>query len=250
MNTKFLRAAAFAGIACGLCFVENASAATYSVAPGGTVSIDPFIKFVPPSGTVISEMTKKFTMDFSDDNGLVHIPANGTFLTQVLRRDDGKLTFLYDLDVLTASGSNIGEEGGNTKYSAFGDFTTVVSGKYQDGGNPGPVISRSSDGNTLTFAGAGGGEPTANSPLLVVETNATNFDSEGHTSLTWFDETGNPDTQNGPGLIGVKGTAELSGVFEPVHESGPVAVPLPSAAYGGLAMLSGIVVTSLRRRKA
>ncbi len=249
MNTKLLRAVCISAIGCGLCFVENASAATYSVTPGQTVSIDPFIKFVPPSGTVVSETTKKFTMDFSDDKGLVHIPANGTFLTQVLRRDDGKLTFLYNIEVLTSDGGDIGEEGGSTQYSAFGDFTTIVSGQFQHGGNPGPVISRSSDGNTLSFGGEGHGEPTAQSPLLVVETDATEFDSNGHTSLTWFDETGDPDPLD-PGFTTIKGTADFSSVFEPVHESGPVAVPLPPAAYGGLAMLAGIVVTRIRRQKA
>jgi hypothetical protein len=81
----------------------------------------------------------------------------------------------------------------------------------------------------------------------VIATNATEFNSKGHASLTAVDEFANVPNEIGL-TLGI-GSAELSGTFQPARSEGPVAVPLPPAMYGGMAMLAGIVVARVRREK-
>lgn len=243
MNAKFLCGGICSLIACGLLGTATANASL--VGPGETVTFTDIQDFVVPPGTLLAQSTKTFTIDFKDENGDLLESGDGTLHSQVLRRDDGKLTFVYNFEVLGPGGGGpIGEEGGDAKVSAFGGFSTDVSGIFQHGGSPFPVISRSNDGDTITFGGAGGGAPTASAPLIVIGTDATKFDAKGHASITGIDEFGGEVVHT----IG-SGTADVSGTFQPIRDGGPVTVPLPPAAYPGLGMVGLVVGATLRRRR-
>jgi hypothetical protein len=241
VKAKFFHALAVSAIACATAGSVQVGASV--VGPGGSAQFTDISGFTVPPGTVLADSTRDFSVTFNVDPGGTFIQtADGTLHGQVLRRDDGMLTFVYDFS-LPRGGGTFGEEfGSKATVASFDNFTTDVSGRFV---NPGfPDISRSSDGNVITFGGQGQGED--GSPLIVIATNATKFDSRGHASLTAVDEFSVPETS---GLVVGKGSADLSGTLEPIHENGPTPIPLPPAVYGGIAMFAGVVVSRMRRVK-
>jgi hypothetical protein len=239
----FLRSLALAAAACG---VVSLSAEASLVGPGESAQFTDIKGFTVPPGTLLAESTQDFTLDFKNfDDGTPLLSANASLHSQVLRRADGQLTFVYDFTEDRGTGGQFGEEGGHAVLRGFDSFTTDVTGILQHTNIGFPNIHRSDDGNTITFGDVG--EGLGGAPLVVIATNATAFDSNGHATLTSRDEFPGDTT-----LVVGEASTDLSGIFQPIQENGGggAVVPLPPAAYGGLAMLAGIVATSIRRRSA
>jgi hypothetical protein len=92
--------------------------------------------------------------------------------------------------------------------------------------------------------------------ILAIETDATEFNDEGtgefraDAEFVVVDPT---DPEGGPGQVGLDATVTFEGLFQPFADDGgpgPNPIPLPPAAWAGLATMGGFgVIKRLRRRK-
>jgi hypothetical protein len=133
VNAKVFRAMAFSAIAC----LSAASSMASVVGPGQSVLFSDINDFVVPPGTVLADATQNFTVDFHvyPDGAFIESDG-GTLHSQVLRRDDGMLTFVYDFS-LPRGGGTFGEEfGSGATVAGFDSFTTDVSGRFANPGFP------------------------------------------------------------------------------------------------------------------
>jgi len=243
------------------------------VRPGQTVNL--LADNVPmPTGTLLERKSTDFTIDY----GPLTVPFNdsaklqGTLFSAVYRGRSGRLTFVYDIDLDNNSNTLSGgaAEASELRIGSFKSFKTTVFGTMDFE----QVIrgSRSRDGSQvwLTSTAPGLGGP----PRMVIRTDATAYDANGHASFLAADEI--------PTLSGSRmasGMANFGGMFRPITITAPPPppptaggtgsstggdtgtggtgvgsnptpspVPLPPAAYSGLGVLVAMGLIALTRR--
>jgi len=231
---------------------DNAFAAV--VAPGGVVT-DPPDDTPLPQGELVDEDVREVTFTYIPPTGFGFVggvtpTANVTFRSQVYR-DATTLSFVYSWEDLPA---DFGREGGTMTVSSFADFTTDVSGAL---GGAESTINRSADGNTIQAFGAGEGLGTVT--LLLVETDASEYNESGSFSMDIFDRFDFVNLENPQDLMSDLGgaNATLAGVFQPTADDGGPGpgpgnpIPLPAGVWAGMALLGGTgIVGSMRRQLA
>jgi hypothetical protein len=123
---------------------------------------------------------------------------------------------------------------------SFATFLTDVSGVSGSGAIQ---LSRSTgEGAELTASNSAAQSGNAGPPRIVIATDATAFDSNGSVDLRLANEFTlheiGAEPEQGFQINAAFANFALTGTFQPVAEGAPpVAVPLPSAAYAGCAVL-------------
>lgn len=216
------------------------------VSPGQLVTVDAF-DLTPPAGALLATKSTAFSIDYAAGVGSPAYPGAlaGTLHSSVYRGGDGKLTFVYDVD-LTSTGKFSGAaEGSDLRVGSFAGFATDVSGAldFEDLAS----ASRSADGKQVRLRsdtpGLGG------APTLIVRTDATQYAADGRAGYYAADELSSPTGSSNTFF----GTTAIDGVYRPASaavpppDGGPVnVVPLPPAAYSGLGVLlaMGMIVAT------
>jgi hypothetical protein len=218
-------------------FLAPAAAAAGLVAPGQTAAVRSS-DLTAPDGALVATTSAGFAVDYVAAGVGPAFPAAlaGTLHSSVYRGGDGRLTFVYDVDLVPATGVGGAAEGSDLRVGSFAGVATDVTGAldFED-----LVLgSRSADGASVGLRSdtPGLGGP----PTLVVRTDATRYDAGGRASYYAADELATPD---GPAAT-FFGTAAIAGVYRPAAGGGGVSpgptphpVPLPPAAYSGLGVL-------------
>ena len=238
---------------CSLAFVAGASGGI--VDPGKTIVVGADEELPPdPAGDVLARSVLPFSILYQADSGGTFLDfdgeAGGTLTNTVLRdASTGTLTFVYDIDLddehVDASEASVltvrGFEGLSTDVSGLLDFEQEV------------LATRSADGSEVRL---GSDDPgLGGAPVLVVRTDATAFARTGSVRFFAGDELPvlGPD---GPALEFAGGTSVILGTFEPAADGDPpppAAIPLPPAAWSGLAGIAAICasrgIARLRSRR-
>ena len=218
------------------------------VSPGQTVTVDAF-DLIPPAESLLATKSTAFSIDYAATGGSLAYPGAvaGTLHSSVYRGGDGKLTFVYDVD-LTSTGKFSGAaEGSDLHVGSFAGFATDLSGAldFEDLAS----ASRSADGKQVRLRsdtpGLGG------APTLIVRTDATKYAADGLAGYYSADElttaTGSSNT--------FFGSTAMNGVYRPVSaavgppDGGPVnVVPPPPAADSGLGVLLAMGMIAVARK--
>jgi hypothetical protein len=205
------------------------------VPPGGSIT-DEDLEFTLPTGTRVAERATPFTITFTSNDGRsTDEVARGTLSNYVLRDDQGRLTFVYDIDVVEGDQGNI-NEGALLRARGFAGFETDVDGDFESVFS----VTRSADGSELVMRGLNEGLMQA--PTLVVRTDATAFNENGTLVYEVADEF--PFPPDGEFQIG-EGSFTFEGTFQPADD--PVVIPLPPAAATGLAGLGALAAIRAAR---
>jgi hypothetical protein len=218
------------------------SASAALVGPGQTVSDNLSDQGYQPPGVVIAEQTISHTFNYTPipklEGQTFPDPPVHTFeaVNRVYRADDGHLTFSLDSKVEYGEAFLEGWTVGTGNYDSF--ITDVHT-------TTGEVSASRDDVGKLTITA---GNQASVFPRFFIETNATSFNGNGFADISGREEFALTDSGGNPGLFFATAEGSLGGLFQPVSESGPVAVPLPPAVYGGLGMLMLIGGWHLRRR--
>jgi hypothetical protein len=179
MLFRSCRILSFAAAIC--CFTFSVHSA--ELLPGGNLT---FLQtdYVPPQGEVIAQSVQPFIADFNPSapyiapEGGLHYP--GSLKTEVWRQPDGKLVFVYDLDL----DPRVGVEGVWMDMSGFsGQRTNVQEAPNRSGWGS---FTRSSDGDTVFLSGNTSGQGAPH--YAVLATDATQFDRGGQVRLRVRDE--------------------------------------------------------------
>ena len=148
------------------------------ISPGETAGVRA-ADFSEPRGVLLAEQSVPFTLHFGATQSLTApgSAVTGTLFDSVYQDPaDSTLTFVYNARLdLPPDGA---ETGGVLKFSrlnvgGFKGFSTDLSGELQ--GADAAVLARSKDGGTVALRSARGAP--GGFPLLVVKTDATDFDS-------------------------------------------------------------------------
>ena len=233
-----------------------ADAAPVVVHPGETAVIrDDDSGPATPAGAVLAETVLPFTIELEPEGGAGSFldfdgTATGTQTSTVVR--DGKtgtLSFVYDVD-LAGEGDADASEASILTVDGFDGFSTAVTGLLDF--ESVVLASRTEDGSGVRLTsddpGLGG------APRLVVRTDAVHFDDSGTARFFAGDELA-VLTPDGLAIEFAGGTAVVAGTFAPVDldTPPPAAIPLPPAAWSGLAALGAMglarAASRLRRRR-
>jgi hypothetical protein len=237
-----LRFALCAGaIAAGL--VAGTSMAA-PVGPGQTLMVDENVGL--PQGTPIAEIKRDVAITYVPVQPGFFLPLNTTrsFVNQVFRDPVTQhLTFVLHATDLETTGFELASA---ATYGSFDDFTTDVHAQAHQAGIGEPsTLQRDLSGN-ITIQSPNVDISIA--PIFVVNTNATDFDRNGFAHMTAKDEFELTETDGVSTTLGnAAADFTIDGLFQP-KESGTVAVPLPPAVYGGLAMLAVIALPRVLRK--
>ncbi len=233
-------------IASAMALAAPSITSAVSVAPGETVLPNRGKDFYTPEGEpvdIFAGLTKIDEQSFAFAEPLIPNPdapdhlieiyeganMSGTLLVSVYRDDsDGTLAFLYDV---TETGIY---HGGASPFTVtgYGEFAVDGIGHFDDTVG---YLSRSSDGEALTFTNADGqGAP----PYLFVRTDATEYDTNGTVTYIGLREV---DFL----VYWPTSPAVMEGVFQPTAAT---PIPLPVAAWTGLGTLAMLGIPSLRGR--
>jgi hypothetical protein len=206
--------------------------------PGQSIIV-PADEYEPPQGTLLAERSRVITV--------VYDPGQYTFApgfdpsfdlelrSQVLRDATTKrLTFVYAVYQM-APDPALDSERSLLRVSSFAGFAADATGLLATGAGP-SVLARSLDGASITIDELMTGQ--AGSPILVVRTDANSFDDQGTGFLLQSTEFTLFDGDNAL-ITNAHANAPLSGLYPPV-------IPLPAAAWTGLAMLG--LMGLMRRR--
>jgi hypothetical protein len=224
------------------------------VSPGETVVVGADGRPRPtPTGAILARSVLPFSIAYRADDGdggsFLDFggTATGTLTNTVLRESStGTLTFVYDIDYGDDSAVDASEASVLT-VSGFDGFSTDVTGLLDF--EPVILASRSADGADVRL---GSDDPgLGGAPTLVVRTDATAFARTGTARFFAGDELAvlGPD---GPALEFAGGTAVVLGAFEPADSDPPppTAIPLPPAAWSGLAGIGAVWASrGLARRR-
>ncbi len=213
------------------------------VGPGQAITVAPPNGITPtPQGVQIASQTINFTADVTslDDFLPGFVPnqqtVNGTLVNSVWRDSSGHLSFQYEVTRFPNYDDNLSEFSASN-YAGFStDFEGILGTTI--------AVKRSADGKTVD---ASAGEGLGANPLVILATDATNFNTGGH--ATFIGETDFVPGHNDQGqtnVLDVRATANFSGLYQPTSSS-VAAVPLPPAVYGGSALL-GLIFLAQRRR--
>jgi hypothetical protein len=227
-----------------------AAASAGLVSPGQTVGLES-VDLPAPGGALVATGSVPFAIDYGPSTPATGSPAYpgtlaGTLHNAVYRGTDGRLTFVYDVDLTSTADGGTAAEGSELRVGSFKGFSTDVGGAL-DFENL-FAASRSADGATLRLASdtPGLGGP----PTLVVRTDATAYDRRGSATYSAADELSTPDGSSNL----YAGQATVTGLFRPTGDgtlppaTPPNAIPLPPAAYSGLGLLlaMGMIVAARR----
>ena len=226
-----------------------AAAVAGLVEPGQTVSLSSG-DLAPVGGSKLDERSAEFAINYGSPD-----PANnfdgtlrGVLRSSVYRTGDA-LTFVYDVDLLNTGGLGGAAELSDLRVSAFAGLATAVNGSldYEE------LIkaSRSIDGDEVRLQSdtPGLGGP----PVLVVRTDAVDYDASGRATFLAGDELAGPD---GSSRL-LTGTASLTGLLGPAADGAepppagpkpPAAIPLPPAAYSGFGVMLAMALIGATRR--
>jgi|SRR5690242_10329548 PEP-CTERM motif-containing protein len=203
---------------------------TVPVLPGDTV-VPGLVPTATPTGTLLASLSAPFTTSVGTDSG--------TIISAVFREGGGLLDFYYQIVLNTAS-TDCGGAGqpacdpiSRETDTSFLGFTTAVGFRTDGSTLPGGVFAdgtvapvtadRNSVGNVVGFSfnppNSAKIQPGQTSNVLVISTNATNFNTGfvsvidgGVTTVNSFEPTGSPQTPTpepstlmlfGSGLIGL-----------------------------------------------
>lgn len=202
------------------------------VQPGQSISLNSS-ELLPASGIKLSQSDQPFTLDYGIKSPSIGFDGSltGTLHSSVYR-DNGLLTFVYDIDLNPSAVSGAAERS-DFWVRSFRGFKTDVSGAldFEE------LIKASRTGNGGQIRLAGDTPGLGGAPMLIVRTNARDYDAKGSASFLSSDEI---PLLNGSSLIG-KGEATITGVFQPVAltplPQPPAAIPLPPAVFSGLGVL-------------
>jgi hypothetical protein len=217
--------------------------------PGQTVGLHSSDLDVP-TGTLIAQQTQPLLIDYGVKSPTIGFDGwlRGSFHQAVYADATGRLTFLYDIDLGSPGIAGASEQSDLAVWSFKGVSTSVMGSLDYES-----IIdaSRSGTGSRIRLKGNTPG--LGGAPLLVVETDATDFDAEGTATYAAADEV--------PSLLGpstlASGSVTLRGVYRPVAiESGnggtvpppPAAIPLPPAFYSGVGLMMGMLLLAITRR--
>lgn len=204
-------------------------AAAGVIAPGESVLL-PAADFAEPRGVLVAEQAIPFALPYRSNTGVSGGTISGQLDGSVYQDPfDGTLTFAYSVLV-----SDAGVRGSRLVVDGFGGAGADVSGRLT-GASAAFFSALGTDGGSVEIANPPGvpGGP----PILVVRTTATAFDAGG-TANVWIDL---------DRLPAGTGEGDVGGVFRPA--GGPVAVPLPPAAFSaaGVALAGGLIALARRR---
>jgi hypothetical protein len=219
------------------------------VAPGGGALVDSDTPDVVPAGTKVAEKVVPFTVVFpplGDDQYVFQNTADGTLTSSVYRTAAGTLTFRYALDLEeipygSPTDTEVpSDEANKLTVRGFSGFSTDVTGYF---GHSDFNVSRSADGASITgnIAAEGTGSP----PVLIVETDATDFNDLGaarYEPAAEFIVRRPGDPSGEVRQVARDGFADIAGVFQ------PVVVPEPGSAL--TLLIGGAWLATARRRLA
>jgi hypothetical protein len=192
-----------------------------------------------PTGTPIAEMTRDVAVTYIPVQSEFFQPVHVThsYVNQVFRDPVTQhLTFVLHATDLERTDFAIFS---HATYGSFDDFTTDVHAQAQQAGfGNDSTLSRDLDGNITIKADT---FDQSRAPIFVINTDATEFDRNGFAHINAKDEFSLTAKDNSTTLGNAETDYTFDGLFAP-RESGPVAVPLPPAVYGGLAMLVAIAL--------
>jgi hypothetical protein len=231
-----------AGAIAGGLLVGTATAVP--VGPGQTLTVDSPIEF--PQGSPIAEMTRDVAITYTPVQSDFFQPVNTTrsFVNQVFRDPVTQhLTFVFHATDFETTGFAIVS---HATYGSFDNFTTdVQASAHQPGFGTGATLQRDLSGN-ISIESETLNQSVA--PVLVISTNATDFDRNGFAHLIGKDEFSLTAIGGDSTTIGnASADFTINGLFQPKESA--AAVPLPPAAYGGLVMLGLIVLPRFMRKR-
>jgi hypothetical protein len=244
MKKSFRRAAVVVALA-----FMTVRATAEPLAPGGSTEVVGEIPDPVPQGTKVAEKVLPFTVVFppqSNEQYLYQNTANGTLTSSVYRTPAGTLAFRYAIDLEAIPyGSPTdkevpSDEANKFTVGNFSGFSTAVTGDF---GSTRFGATRTADGARISgnIESEGTGEP----PVLIVETNATDFNDLGAARFEPAAEfiVRYPTDPTGESRqVARDGFADIAGVFQ------PSVLPEPATAltlFAGGAWLA----TGRRRRR-
>ena len=204
------------------------------VEPGGSISSDGG-SFTEPSGTVLLDAFRVVDILFPIEP--VENPAietvTVTFRSQVIRDPQTqRLTFVYRLEETPGTLPNLLDEKFAITIKSFAGFETDVTTSTT------LTIERSADGGTINAFTPPPGVDEIELPIIVIATDATEFDGLGSIdgTISGGIAVPPPSASNLSTPFNLPGTYQPVGVADGGSGSGS-AVPLPSAVLAGLMML-------------
>jgi hypothetical protein len=237
----------------------SSAAMAVPVAPGQSTTTRDGPEFQMPAGELLAERSIAFTLTVLEvPEGMTAEPdpgepsaqpsTTGTLTTSVRRATDGTgLVFVYDLDLENDIG--FADELARLTVGSFAGFSTDATGEIGEAN--GFEVSRSADGATVR---AEVGEGLGGDVIMAIETDATEFDDGGSGEFSALAEyvlrDPNDPSFSDQVVLGATVTFD-DGLFQPVADDGePNPIPLPPAAWAGLATMGGFgAIRKLRRRR-
>jgi hypothetical protein len=201
------------------------------LAPGGSREVVGEVPDPVPAGTKLAEKVLPFTVVFPPQSGEQYVfqnTANGTLTSSVYRTPAGTLAFRYAVDLEAIPYGSLtdkevpSDEANKFTVGNFAAFSTDVTGDF---GSTRFGATRTADGSRITgnIESEGTGEP----PVLIVETNATDFNDLGAARFEPAAEFIVRDPTDPTGetrQVARDGLADISGVFQPVVLPEPTSV--------------------------
>lgn len=178
-----------------------------------------------PKGTLLDQKLTPFVIDYGAPSEPFNFSGKLTGrLYSAVYRDAGRLTFVYDIDLDHQLGFSGASEASELRVGSFKSFNTALFGSMDFE----TLVrgSRSPNGSQLWLNGSSPG--LGGSPRMIIKTDATAYDANGHASFSAADEV--------PTLAGARlaaGSASFGGMFRPIHVNG-APPPIPPAAGAGL----------------
>jgi hypothetical protein len=218
------------------------------VGPGGSISTDGG-SFVEPGGTVLLDAFRVvdilFPLEPVENPQIETVTV--TFRSQVMRDPQTqRLTFVYRLEETPGTLPNLLDEKFAIAIKSFQGFETDVTSSVSFN------VERSTDGATIKASTPPPGVDEIELPIIVIATDATQFDDLGNIEGTISGGIPVPP----PAASNLSTPFSLPGTWEPSGTAtggggggGGAAIPLPSALWAGMIMLTASGVLSSLRRK-
>ena len=229
---------ALLSLTAAMSLLTSSAASGAIVGPGETIVNDSG-NLVEPAGDVIASDARTVTFTYDPapfEPASDELTYDIDFTSRVIRDPaTQRLTFVYRFQS-EPGGRAFAQEDGTFTVQGFNGFSTDVSTDFAWS------INRSADGVTIDAANFG--EGAGGLPYFVIATDATEFDSNGSLSGTARDEffVFDPAEQL-EALRVLTATFALGDTFQPIADDGNggggTPIPLPPAAWTGLAALFG-----------